>query len=83
MPSGQPEMKTRRQYLCNALFPAAAVFIVGLIRMPKDCGQCVILLFVGSGLLCMFLLFLGLFYFLMNIKVYQKQTSLAWTSCEF
>lgn len=48
--------------------------MTGLIRMPNDCGKCVILLFVGSGLMFMFMLLLGLFYFLMFIQSYESTT---------
>ena len=66
-------MKIGRQYLFNALFPAISVGVTALIRMP-DCGQCVILSFVGSGLIFMILLLLGLSYFLMLIKLYESTT---------
>ena len=55
-------MKIGRQYLFNALFPAISVGVTALIRMP-DCGQCVILSFVGSGLIFMILLLPGTFLF--------------------
>lgn len=66
-------MKTGRQYLFNALFPAITVFGTALIRMP-DCGQCIILSFVMSGLIFMILLLLGLSYFLISIKLYSSTT---------
>jgi hypothetical protein len=66
-------MKTGRQYLFNALFPAITIFVIALIRMP-DCGQCVILSFVGSGLVFMVSLLLGLSYFLMSVKIYENTT---------
>jgi len=62
-------MKTTRQYFFNALFSAVTVFVVGSIKGPSNCGQCGALLLVGSGLMFLFLLILGVPYFLMNIRL--------------
>ncbi len=69
-------MKIIYYYLFASLLPAIMTILSGLIQMPHDCNQCIVLIIVGSLMVLLWLLVLNFFYFLLYIKTIDKSTKL-------
>ncbi|RAW01000.1 hypothetical protein [Pseudochryseolinea flava] len=64
-------MNVFQQYLYCAFLSSLTVLVSGMVTMPDDCGQCVLLYIVGSGLMFLAMLLLTLPYFLLRVNVAQ------------
>lgn len=65
-------MKILNLYFWSSIIPALSVFLLGLLQMPKNCSQCILLLIVGSGMIFLSMLVLNMTYFLLRKKIQTK-----------
>ena len=69
-------MRVFKYYLCASLLPPITTLVTGNIQMPSNCGKCLALTIVGSGLVLMILLALNLLYFLLLIDFADKSSKI-------